>query len=761
MKKEIPIMFCYDKNYVIPAAVAFYSLMEHASKDYNYILYTLHSDISNDQQEKLKETVLPFKNCKLEFINMEHKLDDFWNKNYKGGHFSKEVMYKLLVASIFPNINKIIVSDVDVVFLGDVSQSYFDLNDSDDAYIAGVKPIGKISNYLRNYANKWTEDEISKLGNVCGGYLIMNLKKIREDNFEEVFLKSLEENGSRLNQMEQDIFNITCYGKIKHLHLKYVACSYMWDYYKNDYDKKTDTNYSFKEINEAMKHPVQLHYATSIKPWKNVDCTLSVIWFKYIVKTPFAEEYFKQLPETIVVKHNEEPQKISFVNRVRAFFDSHNNLFFKIIRKILKVIKILLKNPFVIFKKSFYVRLKRKLLYNNIDLIIFDDVFPCNLSPFRYEEYVDYLKCFNNSFVAATGSTIAYLNKNTTLKYEIDNFEKNFPNLIGKILDVSTINRNENLKIISELKHPFAVMDFIQNLINPLYDNLSFFEKNNIPFLFTLYPGGGFIINNKESDDKLKRICSSKCFTKVIVTQTITREYLINNNICPPNKIEFIFGIVTPKMALEVKNDSKCYYGSNKKTLDIAFVAHKYSKDGKDKGYDLFIKMAKKIANKYENIKFHVVGGFTGDEYDISNIHDKIIFHGILNTEDLTKLYNSQIDIIVSPTRPFKLSKGSFDGFPTGSSTEAMINGVLLIATDELKLNNDMFKDGKDLIIIKPNENDIIKNIEHFYNNPRLLRKIALRGSKRAKKIYSYSNQMGRRIKLIKKSSKVKINNNF
>ncbi len=32
MKKIIPMMFCFDQNYVIPAAVAFYSLLENHQK---------------------------------------------------------------------------------------------------------------------------------------------------------------------------------------------------------------------------------------------------------------------------------------------------------------------------------------------------------------------------------------------------------------------------------------------------------------------------------------------------------------------------------------------------------------------------------------------------------------------------------------------------------------------------------------------------------------------------------------------------------
>lgn len=330
MKKELPIMFCFDKNYVIQASVAFYSLMENANKKYNYKFYVLHSDINEIQQEKLQETVKKFENCKIEFVNMNHRLEKEWKKSYRGDHFSKEVMYKLLVASLFPQYDKIIISDVDVVFLGDISESYFELDAiKDDVYLAGIKPIGKVKSYLENYKNQWSIEEIKKLGDICGGYLVMNLKKIREDNIEEKFIKSINKNAHRLNQMEQDILNLVCHGKIKHLHLKYVACSYMWDYYKTKEDMESDENYSYKEINEAMSAPVQLHYATSIKPWKNVDCTKSEIWFQYLVKTPFLREYLEWLPSNIVLPKEEkeiQPKK-SKLKRVMSYI-KRNPLFF-------------------------------------------------------------------------------------------------------------------------------------------------------------------------------------------------------------------------------------------------------------------------------------------------------------------------------------------------------------------------------------------------------------------------------------------------
>lgn len=353
MKIEIPIMFCFDNNYVIPAAVAFYSLLENANKDYNYKLYILHTDITVENQNKLKMTIEQFNNiAEIIFINLEHKFQDIWNEIKIKGHFSKEVMYKTLVASIFPQYEKIIVSDVDVVFLNDISESYFFLNTEEDYYLAGTKMVGKISGYMQNYKDTFSDEEIEKLSGFCGGYLIFNLKKLREDNMEEKFIQCFKKEGYRINQMEQDVLNLCCYPKTKRLPLKYVACSYMWEIYKTEEDKETDIFYSKEEIEEAMNNTVQLHYATSVKPWKNVDSIKAEEWFKYIVKTPFLVEYLKKLPDNIVTKKR-EPEIIE--REVIKIVDTRVNRIWTYIKK----------NPLFIFMPSFYkkffIKVKNKL----------------------------------------------------------------------------------------------------------------------------------------------------------------------------------------------------------------------------------------------------------------------------------------------------------------------------------------------------------------------------------------------------------------
>lgn len=352
-KIEIPIMFCFDTNYVIPAAVAFYSLLEHANKDYYYKFFILHSDITQEQQKKLKETLKEFDYMyDMKFIDMNNKFDDVWKNIKSKVHFSKEVMYKLLVTSLFPQYDKIIVTDVDVVFLDDISKSYFSFNTDENVYVAGVKPIGVLKQFNTVYDNKFPKEMVEKLNSLCGGYLVFNLKKMREENVEKVFIDFLKKNVDNLIYLEQDVLNACCYNKIKFLPLNYVTCTYMWTLYGSKEEFKNDGVYSEKELTDAMNNPIQLHYASTEKPWKYVDCVKSEVWFKYIAKTPFLREYLELLPSIIVLKNKPKIQEVNEVNETNEVKKTSN------FKKIFRYIK---NNPLFIVKKDFYKKLYGKL----------------------------------------------------------------------------------------------------------------------------------------------------------------------------------------------------------------------------------------------------------------------------------------------------------------------------------------------------------------------------------------------------------------
>lgn len=374
-----------------------------------------------------------------------------------------------------------------------------------------------------------------------------------------------------------------------------------------------------------------------------------------------------------------------------------------------------------------------------VDLIILDTVFPHPLSPFRKKEFTDYLNHFPNSLALSNGEHLQLLKETKNLATIIAEFEHEFPHLEGRI------------KITTRQISPYdAKLAYVTFLFN-IYAFLESLEKEKIPFIFTLYPGGAFAINNAESDHKLKRVLGSPQFRKVIVTQKVAYNYLIDKKFCSPNQVEFIYGVVTPFLSTN-NNANKHHFGFDKKNLDICFVAHKYMKHGIDKGYDIFISVAQKLAQRYENIRFHVVGGFTEPDLPIEELRDKIVFYGLQKPEWFEEFYFDK-DIILSPNRPFKLGDGYFDGFPTASCTDAGIRQVAMFCTDELHLNIK-FIDGEDIVIIPPDTEKIVETISCYYLHPEKLRSLAQNGASRIRDIYSHENQMVPRIKILENELK-------
>lgn len=301
---EIPVMHCFDDNYVIPAAVSFYSMLTHADKSYFYRLFVLHSDITVQNQKKLRQLVERFDNAVIKFIDMRHQLNDIWDAMPNVDHLAKEVLYKLLAPSLFPQYEKIIITDVDVVFLGDIAPSYKAISAESDVYFAGVRQINPEKTFLRpyyeSYQKAFSDIEVQQL-KICGGYLVANLKKLREDKMVDVFISYLKNNVLRLLQAEQDVINFCCRDKqVLYLPLNYVVCSYMYDICQEMDICSSDPYYTYAEMKHAMEKPVQLHYATKTKPWNAPDSTKAEIWFEYLNKTEFKSDYqAKWCPEKV------------------------------------------------------------------------------------------------------------------------------------------------------------------------------------------------------------------------------------------------------------------------------------------------------------------------------------------------------------------------------------------------------------------------------------------------------------------------------
>jgi len=369
---------------------------------------------------------------------------------------------------------------------------------------------------------------------------------------------------------------------------------------------------------------------------------------------------------------------------------------------------------------SFYLK--------NLDLIVLDDIFPQQLSFFRVIEFKEYLIQFK-TLILSTSHSFPAVGEKRNFKSVKNEFINNY-SLEHKKKFVRKYDEN----ILMNAKLIYFV--FKNNGIF----FLDYIEKCKIPFVFTLYPGGGFKIDDKESDDALRRIFHSKYFRHVIVTQKISYHYLLEKKFCDVEKISFIYGCPIDNKILN-HNVKKNFIDK----LVLTFAAHKYSNSGKDKGYDLFIDSIIALRDRGIEVEVNVVGNFTNEDYYLNNL--KVNFHGTLNIYELRHLF-SNTDIIISPNRPNILGKGSFDGFPTASVIEAGLAGAAMFVSDHLN-QNDYFIVGKEIEIVNDDPMDIADKIEFYNDNRDALHSLKLMGQKKLSKFYSPDAQLEKRIQIL------------
>lgn len=381
--------------------------------------------------------------------------------------------------------------------------------------------------------------------------------------------------------------------------------------------------------------------------------------------------------------------------------------------------------------KSF---LKPIFYKKNKGLVILDDMLPSSLSPWRSNEYNEICNSIENIKIYTDCTTYVHYNQNKSYEENISLLTSNYPSLKGKI---------HVLKEKTNINYDLAYTLFYNNIIK-VYPT---FEENKTNFVFTLYPGGGFGFNNKQIDSNLKKICQSNYFKGVIVNQNITKKYLIENHICEETKIKLIFGVPLNLNLPEIKNFK---YKKSSDYLNILFFANKYTPDGADKGFDMFLKVVKLLLHKKHTFKFIVIGGFSEDDVSDLEIKNIIDFKGSLNEFEFNKIVQ-ETHILISANKPFVLSENAFDGFPLATCVTASLYGNVNFMTDyfeEAKSIN--LKDKEDFILIKNEADEIVKNIIELDKNRDKLQKIAENGRNKMLHLYGFENQIVPRLEFFK-----------
>ena len=183
LSREIPIFFSTDDNYLPYLDVAIASLIENASKDYQYRLIVLNTGLSPDGVAKVKQNERP--GFVIDFVDISKDVKKINSRLKNVYHFSIVTYYRLFIASLFPQYDKIVYIDCDLVVLGDISELYcVDLGEN--ILAAAPEQFVRSTNEFRRYAEIALGVDPDKYVNA--GVLVINLKEFRNNQIEEKFI---------------------------------------------------------------------------------------------------------------------------------------------------------------------------------------------------------------------------------------------------------------------------------------------------------------------------------------------------------------------------------------------------------------------------------------------------------------------------------------------------------------------------------------------------------------------------------------------
>ncbi len=266
--KHIPIFFSTDDNYIPYLDVAIKSLIANASERYEYRIIVLNTGLNEENVRKVMQNEKA--GFRIDFMDISKEVEKIKSRLKDVYHFSVVTYYRLFIASLFPQYDKVIYLDCDLVVLGDISRLY---SVELDENILGAAPEQFVQNTkeFRRYAEKALG--VDPDGYVNAGVLLMNLKAFRENKIEERFIKLITEYDFDLLDPDQAYLNYLCLGKIHVL--------------PNGWNK------------EPMLLPCEgkkniVHFALYKKPWQYDDVMDGEHFWLYAKHSPFYEEILER-----------------------------------------------------------------------------------------------------------------------------------------------------------------------------------------------------------------------------------------------------------------------------------------------------------------------------------------------------------------------------------------------------------------------------------------------------------------------------------
>lgn len=244
------------------------------------VIHVLHAELDKIDESIIKDEFNHYKQIEFYF----YKIDQSVLKDIPivAKHLSIETLYRLLLPSVLPKeIEKVLYIDSDIIIKDDLMKVWE--NDISKYFLAAVTNLE---------GNMYKKLELeSRLDYFNAGFILINLKKWREERFFSKCLNYVKHNSDKIIFADQDILNGVLKGKWKRLHPK-------WNVLRSVFGSKKlfEQYYDLETYEEIVENPSVIHYTGPIKPWHiNSEHPLKNDYYLYASQLRWKEEFPKGL----------------------------------------------------------------------------------------------------------------------------------------------------------------------------------------------------------------------------------------------------------------------------------------------------------------------------------------------------------------------------------------------------------------------------------------------------------------------------------
>ena len=269
-KETIPVFFSVNDAYSPFLAVALCSIRHNASRRYNYKIHILGDDISPENRARLSR--FERKGFEMEFLSLSESLRSIQGTAALENHAftafaSLTIYFRLFIPALFPQYDKAIYLDSDIVVPGDISKLWeTDLGDSLVGACAdySVQHIDTFMKYIDEYVG------VDHRRYVNSGVLLMNLSRLREADITGRFLSWMKKYSLATVAPDQDYLNALCWDGIHYL------------------DPSWDTMPSGNAM--YVSKPQIVHFNLDTKPWMCREGKYHDLFWKYAKGSGYCRE---------------------------------------------------------------------------------------------------------------------------------------------------------------------------------------------------------------------------------------------------------------------------------------------------------------------------------------------------------------------------------------------------------------------------------------------------------------------------------------